>query len=107
MLENWRCVYCGADTGGTISSTCAVCLQTQKLSRLMERQSNLIERQSGPGYIGGGGGGGGEPFDPKNPWHWIRDFFRLLLLIPLFGVALVVAIFFLNIAVSLIKAFFG
>jgi hypothetical protein len=103
MLENWRCVYCGADTGGTISATCAVCLQTQKLSRLMERQSNLIERQSGPGYIGGGG----NDWDPKNPWCWIRDFFRLLLLIPLFGAALFVAVFFLNIAVSLIKAFFG
>ena len=106
MLANWKCVRCGADTGGTISAYCAVCLQTQQLSRLIERQSNLIERQSGPGYVGGGGGGGID-WDPKNPWHWIRDFFRLLLLIPLFGAALFVAVFFLNIAVSLIKAFFG
>jgi hypothetical protein len=103
MLDNWRCVYCGADTGGTVSSSCAVCLQTQKLSRLIERHS---ERHSGTGYVGGGGGV--DPFNPRNPWHWIRDFFKLLLLIPLFGAGLLAAYFFLSVFGSFIKkSFFG
>lgn len=103
MLANWRCVRCGADTGGTISAYCAVCLQTQTLTRLIERQSSGTSGISGVVIPAN--------WNPKNPWHWVRDFLKLLVAIPLFSAGIVAVLFLCQVVLvtagSIFNVFFG
>ena len=90
-MSGWKCLQCGEPTGN-VRSYCATCQQTQLLSSMIK-----VQNTTSSSYVII------SDFDPKNPWHWIRDFFKLLIVLPLIAVGLFSVYFCASIIWACIK----